>query len=103
MTTAAFDSCGSRSFRMSKIVLIDRYPPSPPGVRNGAGSCGPGPGGGAGAGANGQVGGGGRPGGSKLSRRAPGGAFGGSGTGVPGTFGAGATGQPGIGYPGCRR
>src|ERR1700742_4310005 len=79
MITAALDSCGSRSLRMSKIVLIGYYPPSPPGVTNGTGSCGPGPAGAGGPGGNAGAkvdGGPGGPGGSRLSRRAPGGAFG---------------------------
>src|ERR1700734_2681559 len=82
---------GSRSLRISKIVLIDDYPPSPPGVMNGAGSCGPGPGGGDGIGGSPGAnvdGGGVGPAGCKPSVRAPGGAFGGSGTGVPGRVGA---------------
>src|SRR5271168_2466239 len=104
MITAALDNCGSRSLRTSKIVLIGYYPPSPPGVTNGTGSCGPGPGGAGGPGgkAGAKVeGGGGGPAGSRLSRRAPGGAFGGSGTGVPGMLGAGAPGRPASGIPGA--
>src|ERR1700731_550980 len=98
MITAALDNCGSRSLRMSKIVLIGYYPPSPPGVTNGTGSCGPGPGGAGGPGGNAGAkvdGEGGRPAGSRLSRRAPG------GTGVPGILGAGAPGRPASGIPGA--
>jgi hypothetical protein len=71
-------------------------------VTKGAGSCGPGPGGAGGPGgkAGAKVdGGGGGPVGSRLSRRAPGGAFG-SGTGMPGIFGIGAPGTPASGTPG---
>src|SRR6201998_4737519 len=103
MITAVRDSRGSRSLWISKIVLIGYYPPSPPGVMNGAGSCGPGPGGAAGPGGSpgakvdgGEVG----PAGPSGSVRAPGGAFGGSGTGVPGRSGGGAPGRPAIGIPG---
>jgi hypothetical protein len=70
---------------------------------NGAGSCGPGPGGAVGPGGNpgAKVDGGGvGPAGSKPSLRAPGGALGGSGTGVPGTSGAGIPGRPASGTPG---
>ena len=70
---------------------------------NGAGSCCPGPGGAAGPGgspgANVDAGGAG-PAGCRFSVRAPGGAFGGSGTGVPGTSGGGSPGRPAIGIPG---
>src|SRR5437588_4555259 len=70
---------------------------------NGTGSCGPGPGGAAGpggrAGANADGGGGG-PAGCRPSRRPPGGALAGSGTGVPGMFGTGAPGSPASGTPG---
>src|ERR1700739_4902495 len=103
ITTATRETCGSRRLRMLKIVLIGCYPPFPPGVMNGAGSCGPGPGGAAGPGGSpgakvdgGEVG----PAGPSGSVRAPGGAFGGSGTGVPGRSGGGAPGRPAIGIPG---
>src|ERR1700761_4517136 len=103
MITAVRDSRGSRSLWISKIVLIGYYPPSPPGVMNGAGSRGPGPGGAVGPGGSPGAevdGGGGGPAGRKPSLRAPGGALGGSGTGVPGTSGAGSPGRPASGTPG---
>src|SRR6201994_527443 len=102
MITAVRDSRGSRSLWISKIVLIGYYPPSPPGVMNGAGSCGPGPGGAAGPGGSPGAnvdGGGVGPAGCNPSRRAPGGALGGNGTGVPGTSGAGRPGRPAARNP----
>src|SRR5271166_5759238 len=104
MITAALDRCGNCTLWISKIVLIGRYPPVPPGVMNGAGRCGPGPGGAGGPGGSPGAnvdGGGSGPAGCKPSVRAPGGALGGNGTGVPATAGAGAPGRPAIGMPGA--